>query len=644
MIPRIIHQVWEGKNEPLPEQFSRFADTWKENHPGWQYEFWDRERMDALVQENYPDLVPVYFDYPYDAQRWNAIRYLILYRYGGVYADFDSECLEPVDNYVERGCCYFTVEPDEHARLLQRDFVVSNAFMAAPAGHSFLKHLIDALGDTTNTTDETDKVHAVLQTTGSLWLTDLYESWPEKELLCLLPSSSFSPWTHCEVQMYLRGELAEAIMEKKLAGAFAIHYHWRSWLNGTERTKSDVLYLSVSSGKGGSAISATRIHLGLRKQGIDSIMLVRWALDNSPGVYKVLPEDPNAIRKDYEAIQAYGLDRSSLFWPALSGIDIHSHIEKFNPAIIQMHWMSWDGFLALEDLAKIKKKIVWRLPDNWAMSGGCHHPGTCTGYMNQCGKCPILNSDREDDLSHKIWLRKKEAYKTMDITIVVPTLWMKETVLKSSLLCGRRVELIPNGLDVDHFAPIDKNAAKKALAIPEGRKVILYGAHDALKNPRKGFYLLKEALQKLSVNHEDDYEVLVFGADETPLEVDMPVRFIGYLNDRISLPIVYSAADVMIVPSIEEPFGQTVTEAMSCATPVVVFSDTGPASIIEHKKTGYVARHSDTDDLAKGIEWVLEDNRRLKQLSKNARERVLTTYDIRIVAQQYAKLYDSLIE
>lgn len=640
MIPRIIHQVWEGKNEPLPELFSRFADTWKENNPDWQYEFWDNERMDAFVRENYPDLVPAYFDYPYDAQRWNAIRYLIINVYGGVYVDFDSECLDPVGKYLEKECCYFTIEPEEHVRLLQRDFVISNAFVAAPAGHPFLKYLVGALASATTTA--ADKTHAVLQTTGSLWLTDLYESWPVKEQLCLLPSASFSPWTHCEVQMFMRGELDEAVMEEKLADAFAIHYHWRSWLNGTERTKSDVLYLSVSSGKGGSAIAATRIHIGLRKQGIDSIMLVRWALDNSPGVYKALPEDLDAIQKEYEAIQEYGLDRSALFWPALTGIDIHGYIEKFNPAIVQMHWISWDGFLALEDLAKIKKRIVWRLPDNWAMSGGCHHPGTCTGYMNQCGNCPILKSDREDDLSHQVWLRKKEAYKTMDITIVVPTLWMKETVLKSSLLRDRRVELIPNGLDVNRFSPIDKTETKKALAIPDGRKVILYGAYGALKDPRKGFYLLKEALQKLSVKHKDDYEVLVFGADETPLDIDIPIRFLGYLKHHLPLLMAYSSADVMIVPSIEEPFGQTVTEAMACATPVVVFSDTGPAGIVEHKKTGYVARHSDTDDLARGIEWVLENDDRRKELSKNARERVLTTYDIRIVAQQYALLYDSL--
>jgi glycosyltransferase involved in cell wall biosynthesis len=640
MIPKIIHQVWDGRRDRLPEQFKRFGETWRETHPEWRYERWDWKRMDALVRKYYPDLASVYFGYGHDIQRWNAIRYMILDTYGGVYVDFDCECLEPMDEHLRGKSCCLGLEPQQHSQMLGCDRVISPSFIAAEKGHSFLKRIIESLP--VIKTRVQDKVRSVHETTGSLMLTDLYEMWPAKEQVSLLPSSLVSPLTRTEVQMFLRGELDEEIMEDKLTDAFAIHYYWHSWQNGTERTKADVLYLSVSSGTGGSARAAYRIHCGLRDHGIDSVMLAGSSSTQSPSVYTAQRRRRQAHPNDYELLERYRVDPNSMFWPAAAGIDIQRYIKQFNPAIVQMHWTSWAGFLRIEDMAKIGKKIVWRLPDNWAMTGGCHNLKTCIGYMYECGKCPQLNSDKQNDLSHQVWLRKKAAYQEMDITVVVPTEWMREKVLKSSLLCDRRVELIPNGLDVDLFSPLDKAAARKMLGVAPRRKLILYGAYNAVKDPRKGFDLLKEALKKLSVTHGDDYEVVVFGADEVPIELDMPIRFLGYLKDHLSLQVAYSAADVMIVPSIEEAFGQTVTEAMACATPVVVFSDTGPAGIVEHLKTGYVARHSDTDDLARGIEWVLEDDRRLKTLSRNARKKVLKTYDIRLVAQQYARLYDSL--
>ena len=98
----------------------------------------------------------------------------------------------------------------------------------------------------------------------------------------------------------------------------------------------------------------------------------------------------------------------------------------------------------------------------------------------------------------------------------------------------------------------------------------------------------------------------------------------------------------MVVPSTQEAFGQTVIEAMACAVPVVAFTATGPGGIVEHRHTGYLAQYGDAEDLARGIEWVLEDHQRREELCVNAREKVLNTYDIRLVVQQYIRLYDSL--
>lgn len=52
-IPKIIHQVWEGKKEPLPDFLRKLGDTWRSNHPDWEYVYWDKERMEVFVQKNF---------------------------------------------------------------------------------------------------------------------------------------------------------------------------------------------------------------------------------------------------------------------------------------------------------------------------------------------------------------------------------------------------------------------------------------------------------------------------------------------------------------------------------------------------------------------------------------------------------------
>ena len=640
-IPKIIHQIWEGKTERLPDVFAQFSNTWKALHPDWQYEFWNKKRMDALIRKEYPEFSDTYFGYRYDVQRWDAIRYLILYKMGGVYADFDYECLESMDTHIQGKTCCFGLEPNTHASMLKQPFVVSNAWIAAESNHPFLKHLIEMLGSTSTAID---KVNTVLETTGALLLTKAYNDYCTPDEVTLFPSTITSPWSHQEVQMYLRKEIPREVVEEKLQDAIFLHYHWRSWqINSARRKKSDVLYLSMSNavkGGGGAGNAAYRIHKGLREYGIDSVMLTKFASVNHEGIYQAKTKK-NGSALDQAPLADYPNRPGTLFCPAIAGINLQKYLRTFQPEILQLHWINRHSFLRIESLAKVKQKIVWRLPDSWAFTGGCQFHGTCIGYMQACGKCPQLNSDKQDDLSHQVWQRKQEAWKNLDITVVVPTQWMKEAAQRSSLFGKRRIELIPNGLDVDMFSPFDKEVVRKMMKLPLNKKIILYGAVNAVRAPRKGFSYLFEALQKLS-HHRDEYEVVVFGADSMPMKLDIPIRFLGFLNEHLLLQMAYSAADVMIVPSLEEPFGQTVTEAMACGAPVVVFSDTGPAGIVDHQLNGYVARHSDSEDLAKGIEWVLEDEQRRQELSANARQRVLDTYDIRVVVEQYAKLYNSL--
>ena len=77
-IPTIIHQIWSDSEMPLPEHFKVLCDTWKKDYPEWEYRLWNDQMMDQFVQEHYPQYWNIYSRFPYNVQRWDAMRYLIL--------------------------------------------------------------------------------------------------------------------------------------------------------------------------------------------------------------------------------------------------------------------------------------------------------------------------------------------------------------------------------------------------------------------------------------------------------------------------------------------------------------------------------------------------------------------------------------
>lgn len=118
---------------------------------------------------------------------------------------------------------------------------------------------------------------------------------------------------------------------------------------------------------------------------------------------------------------------------------------------------------------------------------------------------------------------------------------------------------------------------------------------------------------------------------------------LGFLHDTVSLRLAYSASDVFVAPSLMDAFGKTLAESMCCHTPVVCFDATGPKDIVNHKLNGYLAKPFDTSDLATGINWVLSDENRHKELCVKAREKAVACFDIEKVAGQYAELYREIL-
>lgn len=400
---------------------------------------------------------------------------------------------------------------------------------------------------------------------------------------------------------------------------------------------------------GGAGIATRRILDGLRKIGVDATMLVQHSRSDDPKV--VGPE--SHLRRAYSVGRIATDSLPSWLYREREGNfsfnwlpdDINRQLQKLNPDIVHLNWIG-EGFFRVKSIGEMPAPVVWRLPDMWAFTGGCHYSGDCNKYKDRCGACPRLGSNRERDVSRWTWKRKAESWREKEITIVAPSTWLAEVAGESSLFSDRRIEVIPNALDTSVFQPVEATEIYDRFNLDSEKKIVLFGAQFATSDPRKGFDLVQESLIDLSERHiNDDVQLVVFGGSEPNEEIGLPipVTYVGYIQDNEDLVKLYSAADVMVVPSRYEGFGQTVSEALACATPVVAFDASGPRDIVDHQESGYLAEPYDSSDLANGIAWVLEDEARRKRLGENGRDRATNRYSDTRVAEQYRELYSDLI-
>lgn len=234
-MPKIIHQIWGGA-ELLPVNLAELGETWKEYHPDWKYEFWDDARSLDFIQEHYPQYIKKFKDFTFNVQRWDAIRFLILYKMGGMYMDFDTQCLASLDELIADKICWFSLEPLVHAQVFDREIFLSTALMGCVPEHPFMGKVIDKVfGDFQKLKFTTldNKGKECLKTTGPLMVTELYEqlSEGEKKNVSPIPAEYLSPFDKDDLLKYEKGEDMD-ILEQKIEKAYAVHYFFNSWLRG----------------------------------------------------------------------------------------------------------------------------------------------------------------------------------------------------------------------------------------------------------------------------------------------------------------------------------------------------------------------------------------------------------------------------
>lgn len=423
-----------------------------------------------------------------------------------------------------------------------------------------------------------------------------------------------------------------------------------------------ILSVCTSDTKGGAARAAKRIHDGINgmNSGVTSEMFVKYKYSSDASVHSLDEFIPNNIAFkifDYVAnkvknkIQHYRWNkypnREHFFMSDMRGTSIHGALQKLDFDVLHLHWLN-QRFIKLEDLIGLNKPIVWTLHDSWSFCGICHYFFDCEGYKKRCGKCPFLHSEDVNDISHRVWKEKSEIYKYLDLHIVTPSKWLGDCVRQSSLLGQFPVTVIPNCLDTNVFRPIALNEFspvwRKFLEKRFEKHFLLYGAMNAATDKIKGLKNLLSALKILEEHYNADFELIVFGANQSDLSFDLniPIHYVGTITDTRSLVELYNLADVMIVPSLTENLSCTIMESLSCATPVCCFNIGGNSDMVEHKKNGYLAKEKNDEDLASGIKWCLENNKN-NRLGYNGRELVVRNFAVNEISRLYLNYYHGVL-
>lgn len=232
-IPSIIHQIYEGPREPS-ETLLNLTNTWKELHPNWEYRFWNTKDINIFLNNFFPNYISFYESLPYDAQRWDFIRFLILYKYGGLYVDMDYECLEPIDCLLIDCECCVGAEPKENAIKNNVPFILGTAFIAAIPFHPYLKQIIDKIINSERPLLNKNPAFS----TGPFLITNVYKEYSNKDEITILPSELVTPLAMPEIYSVINDNITEEIQEK-IDKAFAIHYFFGSWLSQIENLQTN---------------------------------------------------------------------------------------------------------------------------------------------------------------------------------------------------------------------------------------------------------------------------------------------------------------------------------------------------------------------------------------------------------------------
>lgn len=411
-----------------------------------------------------------------------------------------------------------------------------------------------------------------------------------------------------------------------------------------------ILHFSTSDSHGGAAKYAYKLHQLFRHHGHDSNMVVKSKLTDDRSVIEAdFPPVLKSWHRFVKHLPIVGREKTKFTFnqDREAGVSLEKIFQRFanNVDIIFIHWVS--EFLTTKRINQIARRfnvpLVMPALDQELTTGGCHYSFDCTRYENQCGECPLLLNSGPNDLSHRVWRRKKSFISPLDVTYVPATSWSEAKIQKSSLSAGKRVKLVPLPIDESIFIAQDRAQARRELGLDQDARIILFGA-SYLNEPRKGGKQFVEAMQHLAKlwsnvgHHLNEVQIAIIGQRGETYSELLPFRskILGQQKSDQELARAYAAADVFACSSIYDAGPMMISESLMCGTPVVAFEmGSAPDIISAARHNGYIAKLANSEDFSRGIYNVLtflesdivRENCRTSAIERHGYQNVLSKYE-----------------
>ena len=413
----------------------------------------------------------------------------------------------------------------------------------------------------------------------------------------------------------------------------------------------NVLQINTLDKKGGAAKVAYSLRRELEKRGHETSMFVGRKYSDKKNV-KIL----NDIRSFSGKVR-----RKLAYWLA-NDIDVFSsdHILKtpeFKSAdIVHCHNLHGNYFNlgTLEKMSAIKP-VVWTLHDMWPITAHCAH--AFDGKINEKGffACPTLGILPAIAWHNEKYLEKRKVgiYKNSNFHIVTPSKWLANKVAQS-ILGNKPLSVIHNGIDTNIFKPrSDLGRLRSDLGLPTDKRIILIVAKGGASNPWKGGNYAQNLIKAFTgdsrtffVDLGGNIPAMMATRKAEQSSYDGPhLKVVSYVTDQDILAKYYSAADMLLYPSIADNCPLVVLEAQACGLPVVAFETGGIPELVDHQKTGYVARYKDIDDLIIGTRWMLSrSSTEYTTMREAVITKIISGFTLEKMTDQYLSLYKKEIE
>lgn len=421
-----------------------------------------------------------------------------------------------------------------------------------------------------------------------------------------------------------------------------------------------ILHLAATD-RGGLGHSASRLHASLLALGHDSTLLVKDKDPKIPGksVFEVKTDLPPNLRDtdfSVDVFQRWYIDHNrtsvsnSMFTLGETGLPLENHPLVEEADILHLHSVS--RFLSPASIARLTslgKPIVWTLHDMRPFTGGCHFSAGCQKFTATCAGCPQLGWDpyfiTEAQLADQL-----EAIPASRITCVTPTEWLANKARASTMFRDNRVEVIPYGVQTEHFPLRWKPQAKNYLGLDPGTLHLLFVA-NRLGEMRKGFEHLARAIQiclerpDFKAKAEKGQIALISLGHPHPslATLGIPYVCLGYLESIEEMSQLYGAADLFLLPSLEENSPNTLLEAMSSGTPPIAFGVGGIPELVADE-TGKLVPPGAVEAYAAAIELLLFRDDLRQTFSENCRRVVQERFTASRQAADYDRLYREILK